>query len=638
MTGPAKARPGRSVKATLQAALAHHRSGRAADAQVLYREVLAAEPNNPDAHHLMGLLALGRHDVLTARTHFERAAALRPTVAEYRSNFGHALRLLGEWNRAEDELRRCTVVGPSYADGWINLGLVLLDLGRVEEAVGVLETAVERAPRSALAHLNLGGALLRAGRPAMAIASAEAAIALAPDLAAAHRNLGVAAHQAGQFEVAKQAYVQALRLGPHDADVLTNLGVILHAEGDLAGAVAVHDRAVAVAPDLAAAWLNRGTALQSAGRLEEARASFGRSVALAPGAQAHTALGSVAAERGDFQQAAADHERALGCDPHFADGHWNLALALLGGGHLARGWDEYEWRWRASSRPADIRTYPWPVWAGEPLDGARLLIWREQGLGDELLFLTCLADLVALGAIVTVAVSPRLVGLIQRAFPAVKVVPDGADCPADLAVDYHLPAGSLPHRLRRLRSAFHGGSYLRPSGDRVATWQKRLALLPAGKRVGICWRSGLKTAERRRHYPALEDWAAVWSVPGIVWVNLQYDDCEAELAELEAGRGVTVHRWAGTDLRNDLEGIAALIAGLDAVVTAPTAVSSLAGALGARTWQVDSGSDWTAFSEPRSPWFPSITVNRKAPDERSFGPVLQRLALELAEWASGGAR
>ncbi len=623
----------------LRAALSHHQQGRLTEAQVLYRQVLAVEPSNADAHHLMGLLALGRHDVLTASTHFERVVRLRPGVAEYRSNFGHSLRLLGELNRAEDELRRATLIDPNFADGWINLGLVLLDLHRVDEAVVALETAVRRAPRSALSHLNLGSALLRVGRRDEAIRACHAAIELAPDLAAAHRNLGVAAHQAGWLDVAKRGYCRALELGPHDPDVLTNLGVILLKEGDIAGAIAAQDRAVAVAPDLAAGWLNRGTALQVAGRLDEARASFGRAVTLDPGAPAHTALGSVAAELGDFQQAAQDHERALACDPDFADGHWNLALALLGSGQLARGWDGYEWRWRASSRPADFRAYPWPVWNGETLSGARVLVWREQGLGDELLFLTCLPDLIALGAVVTVIVSPRLVSLVGRAFPGANVRADDGGLPGDAEIDWHLPLGSLPGRLRRSRSAFAGGgAYLTPADDRLAAWRTRLAALPPGRRVGICWRSGVTTAERRRHYPSFADWGPIWRVPGIVWVNLQYDDCDEELAGLETNTGLTVHRWPAEDLRNDLESVAALIAGLDAVVTAPTAVSSLAGAVGARTWQVDSGSDWTALGEARSPWFPSITVIRKGAGERSFGPLLERLAGELAHWVAGGER
>jgi hypothetical protein len=120
----------------------------------------------------------------------------------------------------------------------------------------------------------------------------------------------------------------------------------------------------------------------------------------------------------------------------------------------------------------------------------------------------------------------------------------------------------------------------------------------------------------------------------VVWVNLQYDECEAELAGVREATGVEVARWAGEDLRNDLESVVGLLGVLDGVVTAPTAVSSLAGAVGVRTWQVDSGSDWTVFGGRVSPWFGSVEVESRGAGERSWGPVLERVARRLAAWAA----
>jgi hypothetical protein len=261
------------------------------------------------------------------------------------------------------------------------------------------------------------------------------------------------------------------------------------------------------------------------------------------------------------------------------------------------------------------------------------LVWREQGLGDELLFLTCLGDLVGAGAVVTVVVSPRLVSLVARAFPTVRVVGDepGAIGVAE-GFDWHLPLGSLPRWFRRERPAFEGrGRYLTALGSARATWRARLAGLPAGKRVGVCWRTGLRTGVRARHYAPLAAWGPVWAVPGVVWVNLQYDECEAELSAVEREAGVVVQRWAGVDLKSDLESVVGLVAELDAVVTAPTAVSSVAGAVGVRSWEVDSGSDWTALGERVSPWFPSLTVVRKGPG--GWEAALATVAEALRHWA-----
>jgi hypothetical protein len=152
-------------------------------------------------------------------------------------------------------------------------------------------------------------------------------------------------------------------------------------------------------------------------------------------------------------------------------------------------------------------------------------------------------------------------------------------------------------------------------------------------KVGLCWRSGARHGERSRYYPDLADWRPILAVPETTFVNLQYDDCQAELTAIEAASGVAIRRWSGIDLKNDLESVAALMWHLDVVITAPTAVCSLAGALGTETWQLDPGTDWTAFGEERSPWFPSITLYRRASGVREWTAVIDQVAGALRDRA-----
>jgi tetratricopeptide (TPR) repeat protein len=633
------ARSGRDATRRLLAdGLVHHRAGRLAEAAACYRRVLVAAPLDADANHLAGLLALGRGDVADAAAHFTRSVRARPTVAEYRSNLGHALRTLGDLPGAEATLVEAIRLEPGFVDGWINLGLVRLDQGDLPAAITALEEATAHQPTAALAWLNLGSARQRASRLPEALDAFAEAARLAPDLAPAWRNLAIVAHQLGRIDDAVLAYRRVVALMPTDGDGWSQLGALLLRAGRLDESLAVHDAAVRVGAHLGDAWLNRGTANQAAGRLEEARASFERAVGLGESAEAWTALGSLAAETGDFPEAARCHRRALALRPDFGDAHWNLALALLGGGDLAAGWDEYEWRWEASNRPMARRSAPPPFWRGEPVAGRRLLVWREQGLGDEVLFLTCLGDLVSAGAQVTVQVSPRLVGLVARTFPTVKVVDDPAAAAAGPGYDWQVPMGSLPRWLRRDLTAFgERPPLVRPLGAQAAKWRERLAALPPGRRVGVCWRSGLMTPERRRHYPPLPAWGPVWRVPDVTWVNLQYDDCAADLTAIEAGHGMRIHRWDGEDLKDDLESVVGLLASLDGVVTAPTAVGSFAGAVGVPTWQVDSGSDWTSLGLDHSPWFPRMARVKKGSGPGGWNVAMVELAARLGGWVPEGA-
>jgi tetratricopeptide (TPR) repeat protein len=658
-----------TVISHLRAGLVHHQARRLSDAEACYRRALDLAPQHPDALHLLGALLLERGDLVPAVTHLERAVRARPDAPDYeltlgnawlalgdreralaayhqavridpsgagaRSNLGHVLRLEGRLDEAARQLEAAIALDPALPDPLINLGLVELDRQRPKEAAALLERAVRLAPRSALARFNLGTALQALGQIERAAESFQAATALDPSLPAAWRGLGVTLQLLGRADVAAGSYRRAIALDHADVDSLTNLGVILTEQGDFAGALAAHDAATAVAPEIGGLRLNCGTTLQQMGRLEEAIASFEQAAALDPkSAAAWTALGSARAEHGDWVAAEEAHRRALGVDPESADPHWNLALALLGAGRLEAGWDEYEWRWQASTCPGPLRPYPVPLWHGEPLEGRRLLVWREQGLGDEILFLTILDDLIRSGAEVTVLASPRLVSLLARRFPTADVRPDAPEAVgAGDRFDWHLPLGSLPRWTRRAPAAFRAGPPLfTPTPATRARWTDRLAPLGPGPKLGLCWRSGLVTAARQRAYAPLDLWSPLLTLPGITWVNLQYDDCEAELQELEARTGVRVARWPGEDLKQDLESVVGLLAGLDGVVTAPTAVSSLAGAVGRPTWQVDNGSDWTVFGGTVSPWFPSLTVMARQPAERGWEPVLARTAAAVAAW------
>jgi hypothetical protein len=246
------------------------------------------------------------------------------------------------------------------------------------------------------------------------------------------------------------------------------------------------------------------------------------------------------------------------------------------------------------------------------------------------MFASCLPDLLDRRARVTLSVDHRLVAMFARAFPEIEVVtdPDWDGAP----FDYHVPLGSLPRWLRPNRASFASPwSLLLPDRRSAAAWAERLGALGPGLRVGLCWRSGVTGGDRHRHYAPLVDYQPLLQMPGVTWESLQYDDAEAELATAEARTGVRLHRWSDLDQRNDLDSVAALLWNLDLVITAPTAGASLAGAVGAETWQVDSGGDWTAFGESRSPWLPAIRLFRRPTEATSWTSTIYQLTEALRE-------
>lgn len=454
---------------------------------------------------------------------------------------------------------------------------------------------------------------------------------LVPGVAALQR--GLAAQQAGRSEEAIGHYRRAVRQNPGLAPAHFNLGQLLRTRGDYADAAISFEGAARLRPNAADAWLNLGAMLERIEQFREAVAAYKRAAECQPDDPAPGYnLGNALLALGDLPGAIQAYRDVIEKDPGHADAQWNLATALLSAGDLKGGWDQYEWRWaKQGGHPAE--RFSWPLWRGEPLGDKRILVWREQGLGDEILFAGCVRELVAAGASVTLAASPRMVSLFARAFPGVTVIEDGAW--KGLSFDFHVPIGGLPRQFRGKRDAFPADTRILTPDSALATkWSTRLEALGSGLKVGICWRSGLVTPERARSYSAIDDWAPLFAVDGVQFVNLQYDDCAAELARAKERFGVTVHRWPKENLKNDLETVVALIWNLDAVVTAPTAVSSLAGATGTACWEVDNGGDWTAHGEERSPWFRSIRVVRRPAGSTEWRPVLERIAADLAALTS----
>jgi hypothetical protein len=389
-------------------------------------------------------------------------------------------------------------------------------------------------------------------------------------------------------------------------------------------------------------------------------------------------LGSIAAQKGDDDDARVFHDEALRLAPRDVPILANAALARLDVGdaaaaleacdaalaarptppqtaavRLARatarlclgdldGWSDYAARLAPERREAMTFDIPGQRWTpAQPLRGLSLLLVGEQGLGDEVMFGSMIGDaLAALGPAgrLTLAVEPRLVPLFARAWPAVRVVghvttslagrlrrtvPDAG------AVQAWAPLGDLLPLLRGTPEKFDGASaFLEPDPSLVFHWRDWLSSLGEAPKVGIIWRSGLMAGLRSRRFAPFEAWTPVLATPGTVFLNLQYGESEPDLARAQAA-GLTIHRPPNLDLMQDLEGVAALCRALDLVIGPPTATTNLAAAIGAQTWIISGNPNWPALGTGGYPWYPAVRAFQ--PDGANWEARLEAVARALAE-------
>nr|WP_295829556.1 tetratricopeptide repeat protein [uncultured Azospirillum sp.] len=575
-------------------AVAHYRAGDAAAADALVRQVLDTTPGHPVALHLAGVLAKRRGALEEAQALLVRAVAADPVNASAQAALGEVYQGVGRFDAAERASRACVAVQPDGAGHWVNRTALLRRMGLDGDA------------RSAVAH----------------------ALRLRPDLAPAHGHRG---ELAGRPEDAVAAHRIAVALMPGAADMLSNLSIALHKLDRFAEAARAVDRATRCDPSLAVAWTNLGNSLEALGRVAEAEACHRTAIGLDSSfAEAHGNLAYLLKRQGRHEEALAAFDAALQADPKHAQSHFNRALLLLETGILRSGWTGYDWRFGTPAFRGHRRRLSIRAWRGENIAGRRLLVWREQGVGDEFLFASCYDEAMRRAGRLVIECDHRLVRLFARSFPDADVRPESTD-PRD--ADVQIASGSLPRLLRTELKRFpERTSWLVPDPALVERWRQRLAALGPGLRVGIGWRSQLMTADRKAAYVLLEHWGPLFAVPGLVFVNLQYGDCEAELRSAEERFGVTIHRWADLDLKDDFDGAAALTANLDLVISPAMSAGELAGALGVPVWRFGSR-DWTQLGTGVRPWFPSMRLFQPNPGE-GLEAALAQMAKALRTIAS----
>jgi tetratricopeptide (TPR) repeat protein len=438
--------------------------------------------------------------------------------------------------------------------------------------------------------------------------------------------------RAGRFVEAETACRRELLRDPQNARALNNLANVLEELGRLDEAEAAYRRAIAARPDFAVAHYNLGLLMQGRRRLDEAERAYADAVALRPDlVQAHNNRGAALRDLRRLDEALAAFEAAVRLRPDYADAQFNQAMCRLMMGDFARGWAQYEWRWRVAQAGPARRGFDRPAWiGGERPAGRTLLAHAEQGYGDTLQFCRFVPKLAALGARVVLEVQPGLERLLSGLDGVDHVFARGEPPPM---FDVHTPLMSLPLALGvGLDEVAAGGTYLSADPRAAEAWAQRLVGV-AGMRVGLVWAGAARpdqpiaaAVDARRSVP-LSALAPLAAIPGVRFVSLQTGAPTGQL------RG---QPWPGpaiidpADALGDFADTAALVANLDLVISCDTAVAPLAGAMGKPVWILSRFDGCWRWLEGRddSPWYPTARLFRQtAPGD--WAGVVERVAAAL---------
>jgi tetratricopeptide (TPR) repeat protein len=494
----------------------------------------------------------------------------------------------------------------------LRMALAHHQAGRLNESEQIYRQILAIDARHADSLHLLGMVAYQAGRHEIAVDRIVEAILIDGSIASYHSNLGTVLQAQGRLDEAAACYECALVLKPDLAEAYLNLGNVRQPQGRLDEAMVCYQRTLALKPNLAEAHYNMGNALHSLDRLHEAVACYERALELQPNyAKAHHNLGCALRAMGMPDEALLRYRKALDLQPDYSQAHFSVALAQLFDGDFAAGWRNYEARWRSDDHKP-MRAYRQPLWAGETLASGRLLIWGEQGVGDEIMFAGLMPEVIRTDNHCVLDCDPRLQPLFARSFPAVDVVsgwtPEHA---SELNISAHLPSGSLPGLFRRSGLDFSAVTSPYLIADQVERERFRARYADGRRLVGLAWSTNNRKIGRNRSID-LTLLSPLFARSDIQWVSLQYGNHDALEAQAAAASApVLIDR--AVDQLSDIDRFAAQVAAMDLVITIDNSTAHLAGALGVPVWVLlPFAPDWRWLRHrDDSPWYPPMRLFRQ---------------------------
>ena len=513
----------------------------------------------------------------------------QPIALQY---MGVAMHQTGHQQNAIQYLHRAIAGNPANSDAFNHYGCAFMSMKRLEEAEYAFRHACEINPGNGEAFFNLGLTLISLNR--------------------AHDSISALKH--------------AVICQPHQMRWQTKFGEALNIIGEYKSAENVLNIVISNHEDLLNAFFVRSSVFESQAKGELAKHDLRRCIILAP-SRLEPIINAAFIELMDNSgnNLIRLSRWALFIAPKNVSVRYNYANALLTNGNLSSGWVEYRWRHLKPEVHVERSGLP-NEWDGRPIKSGKLLVFHEQGIGDELRFASCFNDLATLAtAPCIVECDHRLLALYKRSFPQLQFVaklPRTFGSPSTMnygeftkthGINFHTALGELPRHVRpSIKSFGNHSSYLTPDISERGIWSEKLMRFSSSKlKIGFCFQSIMPDQAYAHYYFDILNLGPIFSLPDMCPINLQHGDCEADLQKAEKHYGKQIYRPTDINLRDDLDKLAALIRELDVVVGPMTSIVALAGAVGTRSFGMALGHDWTSLGTKGQPWTPKLRIITK---------------------------
>ncbi|MDV6029071.1 MAG: tetratricopeptide repeat protein [Phycisphaera sp. RhM] len=431
-------------------------------------------------------------------------------------------------------------------------------------------------------------------------------------------------HQAGKIDDALRLYQHVIKQAPRNPEAHVYLGIALFDQRQYDKSIRAYRTALALKDEFPIAWNNLGNSLRMTGDVQESDACFEKALSQDPKyLSVYKNRGTLWIWSGEIERGLRWYEKGLQIAPDDPELHRNLGVIYLLLGDFDRGWPEYRWRWKMGGlrRPGSRA----PLWKGEPISGRSILLYPEQGRGDEMHFIRMASVLAAEGARVVVQTDPQMIPLFTSVRGVQTLLPVGGQLPPvdfqasfiDAVDGWYQATGSLPYAAKKFAERDDLSGYLNVSDPLVSYWDRWMEKNAMGKdhrkRIGIAWQGNPKHhADVYRSIP-LETFRPLAEDKNLNLISLQFGFGSEQLDQVDFGNAID-RLPADTDTSGGaFTDTAAVVKNLDHVITTDTSVAHLAGALGVPTTVIlGRVPDWRWLCDgDRTEWYPNMRLVRQ---------------------------
>ncbi len=593
-----------------------------ADALAPLRTCLNHQPNHAPALNILGsvLSGLGQDD--DAIDALNKAATLEPKNAKIRFNLAKACISGKQFELGSEALAALIEIAPDHLEARTAFAACLIELGRPEESIKALTQSISDGHKDARIFEVLIQSLLDTQQYEVALTHAEAARGLWPNSNVLLLAYATTLRLLSRNDEALKAFEALVAAEPNNDYFFNKFSEFLYDTGQWKEAESYGNRALTLAPESAKALTNMGRIYLQRGNFKGAQELYEKAIRIEPDyADVRNNYGNLLLYMDQTGTALEHFDLAIELKPHHQGFRFNRSVTKFTNGDIKGAWREHRTRLNKDGSPVS-REWGLPEWDGETLSGKSIVLWGDQGLGDQVIHARCAPAVAAVSNACGLECSNRLTKLFERSFPGVEIFSSKEPLEHILTrgpFDFHCASLDMNCSQYTTPADIRAQPYLKADPELTASLRKKYrAAMGERPLIGISWWSGYSTQAHFKSIPLLQ-WREIVSVPDATFVSLQYGDGCDELAPMVAETGLTILHDPDVDPAGDMDVFAAQVAAMDLVITISNTTAHFAGALGVPVWNMTPtgpGRLWYWFLEgENSPWYESMRLFRHKYDE-----------------------